>query len=45
MKNNLIFEYQAPRVCIHQIVSEGVLCVSVTTDDFTVDNGLGPEDF
>lgn len=45
MKDNQIPEYQTPRVDILSLHQEGVLCASGEMDKFTIDNGLGLEDF
>lgn len=45
MEKNHNSEYQSPRADIVSLQPEGVLCASGETDDFTMDHGLGLEDY
>lgn len=45
MEMNQNSEYQTPRADIVLLQPEGVLCASGGTDNFSMDKGLGLEDF
>lgn len=45
MEKNQNSEYQSPRADIVSLQPEGVFCASGGTDDFTLDKGLGLDDF
>lgn len=45
MNTNLTNEYQTPKVDVLKLHLEGVLCASGEMENFTIDTGLGLDDF